>query len=568
MQPEIHSPSFPLGRTMAVLALVFVVGLILATRMPGLDRFATPDEAAWVGRSASFYYALAHRNFADTFQHSHPGVTAAWAGAIAYRWRYPALAWEATPRILKNWMRVEPFLKEHGQNPIDILAAARFFMVLGTAAALGLAFWCAWRLIGLLPAFLGFLFIAFDPFHAGLTRLLHLDGLMGSLLLLSTLAFLCFLVRGRKIYDLLLAIVATGFAWLTKSPSLVLIPFLGLLFLEEIWRLWKDRQKLHISDVWRTAWPFLAWALGSILIFVAFWPAMWVDPLGTLQKMFDVTLTYAVEGHSSAVFFNGRVITGDPGWFFYPVNYLWRATPAVLAGLGLCLLVYLKQWQPLDNPDTRRVVVFLALFALLFTIQMSLGAKKFDRYLIPSFLPLDLLAGVGWAGLLGILWQKANSGALRAVILLALFLVVGSQAFFTLKSFPYYINYYNPLLGGNSRAPQVMMIGWGEGLDQAAGYLNRLPAAENLKVMSYYPDGSFSYFFDGKTFPLPDEWNENEESNLLSGVDYAVLYAHQWQRQVPNVNLLSYFDQLIPEFVVKIDGLEYARIYNLAHSGP
>jgi hypothetical protein len=567
MQAEIRSSSFPVGRTMTVLALVFVVGLILAIRVPGLNRFATPDEAAWVGRSASFYYALAHHNFVDTFQHSHPGVTATWAGTFAYRWRYPALAWEATPRILKNWMNVEPFLKEHGQNPLDILAAARLFMVLGTAGALGLAFWCAWRLLGLLPAFLGFLLIALDPFHAGLTRLLHLDGLMGSLLLLSTLAFLCFLVRGRKIYDLLLAIVATGFAWLTKSPSQVLIPFLGLLFLEETWRLWKDRKKLQFSDVWETAWPFLAWGVGSTLIFVIFWPAMWVDPLGTLQKMFDVTLSYAVEGHSSAVFFNGRVIDGDPGWFFYPVNYLWRATPAVLAGLVLCLLAYLKRWWPLDNPDNRRVVVFLVLFALLFAIQMSFGAKKFDRYLIPSFLPLDLLAGVGWASLLGVLWQKANSGAIRVAILVALFLVVGSQAFFTLRSYPYYINYYNPLLGGDARAPQVMMIGWGEGLDRAASYLNQLPDAEDLRVMSYYPDGSFSYFFDGETIALPDDWDDNG-SNQLSAIDYAVLYAHQWQRQVPNANLLSFFDQMIPEYVVKIDGLEYARIYNLAGSSP
>jgi hypothetical protein len=122
-------------------------------------------------------------------------------------------------------------------------------------------------------------------------------------------------------------------------------------------------------------------------------------------------------------------------------------------------------------------------------------------------------------------------------------------------------------MGGNARAPQVMIIGWGEGLDQAARYLNQLPDAEDMRVMSYYPDGSFSYFFDGKTLALPDQW-EDSGSDQLSGIDYAVLYAHQWQRQVPDANLLAYFDQLIPEHVVKIDGLEYAKIYNLARSSP
>ena len=562
MQNTVRTPSVSLTHVIVVLAFIFLLGVILAVRVPGLDRFATPDEAAWVGRSASFYYALAHRNYAGTFQHSHPGVTATWAGTLAYHWRYPALAWEATPRTLKNWRKVEPFLRDHGQEPLEILASARLFMVIGTATALGLAFLCVWRLLGLLPAFLGFLLIALDPFHIGLTRLLHLDGLMASLVLLSSLAFLCFLLRGRKIFYLLLATGASGLAFLTKSPSLVLVPFFGILFLDEIWRLWKRKETKQISKVWRIAWPFLVWGIGSAVVFVVFWPAMWVDPLGTLQKMFDVTVSYAVEGHSSDVFFNGRVIDGDPGWIFYPVNYLWRTTPAVLAGLVVCLLAYMRRWQPLEDKDSRRFVVYLVLFSVLFAVQMSFGAKKFDRYLIPSFLPLDLLAGIGWACLVGSLWQRISSKALRAAVIAGLLLVIGSQAFLALRHYPYYINYYNPLMGGSARAPQVMMIGWGEGLDQAARYLNQLPDAEHMQVMSYYSAGSFSYFFDGKSVVLPEEW-EGIGSNVLSGIDYVVLYGHQWQRQVPYSELLAYFDQMIPEYIVRIDGFEYAKIFNL-----
>jgi len=53
------------------------------------------------------------------------------------------------------------------------------------------------------------------------------------------------------------------------------------------------------------------------------------------------------------------------------------------------------------------------------------------------------------------------------------------QALSALQTFPYFFSYYNPLAGGSSRAPQVMMIGWGEGMDQAARYLNQKPDAEN-----------------------------------------------------------------------------------------
>ena len=65
-------------------------------------------------------------------------------------------------------------------------------MVLGTTLAVGLAFVAAVRLVGLWVAFIGFLLIAFDPFHAGLTRILHHDGLESGLMFLSFLSFLVF----------------------------------------------------------------------------------------------------------------------------------------------------------------------------------------------------------------------------------------------------------------------------------------------------------------------------------------------------------------------------------------
>jgi hypothetical protein len=104
-----------------------------------------------------------------------------------------------------------------------------------------------------------------------------------------------------------------------------------------------------------------------------------------------------------------------------------------------------------------------------------------------------------------------------------------------------------------------MMIGWGEGLDQAARYLNDKPGAGKLKAISWYADGPFSFIFDGETirkdFPVsPAD---------LPSADYLVMYAHQWQRELPSREFLDYFDSREPERIVSIDGLEYARIYRL-----
>ena len=534
----------------------------------GLDQYVTPDEAAWVGRSASFYYALAHRDFAGTFQHSHPGVTATWAGTLAFRLRYPALAWEANQKVAKNWKNVEPFLREHGVSPLEVLKTARIFMVFGTALALALAFLEAVRLAGLLAASIGFGLIAFDPFYAGLTRLLHLDGLMAGLMLLALLSSMCYMYRGRHFFDLGVASLATGLSWLTKSPSLFLLPFFGLLALIGMLEDWRNTGKLSVSKLWPSIWPLAFLTTCAAGLFVLLWPAMWVRPVWSLGQVFGQSLSYAAEGHSSVIFFNGRIVLGDPGWLFYPINYLWRATPGVLAGLVLAILAFALRIWPFDSAGNRRSGAILALYALAFGVVMSTGAKKFDRYLIPSFLSLDLLAGFGWAAMIVWVW-KIRSALARLVAVAILAIAIGSHAFLAAKTYPYYLSYYNPLMGGSKRAPTVMMIGWGEGLDQAARYLNSQPGAEKLRVMSHYPDGSFSYFFKGETLEQIDHW-EGPGSEQFKNVDYFVLYYHQLQRQQPDPALLAYFERQTPEYTVHINGLEYARVYNLHHltAGP
>jgi dolichyl-phosphate-mannose--protein O-mannosyl transferase len=153
-----------------------------------------------------------------------------WAGTLAYLWRFPELVWEAPPATLANIYKLEEFLKVRERPAIMILETARYFMVLGTTIALALAFLAARRLFGTLAGFMGLLLIAFDPFHIGLTRLLHLDGLISSLMFLAALSFLCFIYLGRRWYDLLLATLATGFAWLT-NPLDYLVPSL-------VWSVW------------------------------------------------------------------------------------------------------------------------------------------------------------------------------------------------------------------------------------------------------------------------------------------------------------------------------------------
>jgi 4-amino-4-deoxy-L-arabinose transferase-like glycosyltransferase len=548
--------------------LAFLAMLGLAIWLPrafALDRFVTVDEPSWLTFSGNFYQALAHGDFAHTLQIVHPGVTTTWAGTGAFLWRYPAYAHEAPGQI--NWVEqaIGPIMRAHGHDPVEVLAAGRTIVVLGVTIVLAIASLAAVRLIGFWPALLGFLLIASDPFHIALSRVLHVDALVSSLMLLSLLAFLAYLHRGRRRLDLVISAVAAALAWLTKVPAFFLIPFVGALLVFELWPRWRSRQRLSPEDLRRLAWPLVGWGAVSLLAFVLVWPAMWVAPLTTLGVIARDALGLARSGHVEApLFFNGAIVQGDPGWHFYPITYLWRTTPIVLVGLGLAALWFVVPRARLAGRAQRRTAAVLVVFAVLFTLLMTFGAKKFDRYLLPVYAPLDLVAAMGWMA--AARWLTRRSHALArggAPILVGL--AIAGQLGTALPAFPYYFSYYNPLLGGTAKAPEVMMIGWGEGLDQAARYLDTMPDAEQLRVTTWFWNGPFSYFFKGQSVPGRLDSGTVRSPQWLSS-DYGVVYINQRQRGRLPREVLDYVDGLTPVKVVRIQGLDYAHVYDLRNS--
>jgi hypothetical protein len=543
--------------------LVFLA--IWLPRTLALDRFVTADEPKWLARSGNFYLALSKRDWAGTFTREHPGVTITWLGMLGYLWRYPHYIEEA-PGRLTDASQIELVLRQHGRQPMELLWAGRVLIALAVSIVLLAAFWGVSRLVGRKSALVGMGLMAFDPFFLGLSRLFHLDGLLSSLMFLSIILFLNYLEdesRHRK--TLVLSGVVAGLAWLTKSPAFFLLPFVVLLTTTVLVVRWRHEGKLPRFEFKRSLETVGLWCLVAGVVFVALFPAMWVNPLGVLSRIFAEAETYAAEGHSTVVFFHGVITLGDPGRRFYWVNYLWRTTPLVLLGLLLVLPGFLPKLRGWMTKEEHRLSATLLLFAALFAILITLGAKKFDRYMLPLFPALDLVAALGWVAAARWLWGR-RLALWRHFGCALVGLVVVLQSVLALSTFPYYLSYYNPWMGGAQKAPQTMMIGWGEGLDQAARYLNQMPNASNLRVLSWYPDGCFSYIFQGHTLGTPPEWEETRA--LIGEVDYAVLYINQWQRRLPFPEMLRYFEKQRPEQVVVINGIEYAQVYNLKGASP
>jgi hypothetical protein len=201
----------------------------------------------------------------------------------------------------------------------------------------------------------------------------------------------------------------------------------------------------------------------------------------------------------------------------------------------------------------RRVLLALGLFVLLFGLALTFAAKKFDRYLLPAWPALAVLAAAGWTRLLT--WLAATRrGAPHAARLgpgLAL-LVAGGLGLTLLWYTPYYLAYFNPLLGGGTTARHVLLVGWGEGMERVGAWLRARPDVTRSPVLTWGPR-TLEPFIPGRTAYLNIQ-------NLQQPASYAVLYVRAEQRQEAAAahDLLR---QQPPLYTLSLHGITYAHVY-------
>lgn len=559
--------SFSRSRSRIVdLALAIVLlAVIWIPRAHSLDRLVTPDEPLWLARSANFYQALADGNLDATYQFVHPGVTVMWAGTIGYLWEYRDYPSDAGEQVEWRGSSFSRLVQEHGHSPLDLLVTLRLVLTFISAIVLAVAFLCAVRLLGRWVAFAGFLLIALDPFHIGLTRLLHLDGLSTNLLFLSVISFLNHL-EGRQRRDLVISGVAAGLAWLTRSANFVLGPFFGLLVLIELAQVWRNDGSRIATELRGWVHSLALWTAVGLGVFVALWPAMWTSPMRTLDLMVAGSIDLASEAHERQVYFAGEVIETDPGWHFYPLVSLWKTNPVILIGLLFAIIaVLLPKTFGLGLP--RRTLFRIALFALTYALILTAGEKKLDRYILPAQTALDVIAGAGWIA--AATWLLRGMGSGRAVAIrwrlasaaLVALGISGSVAT-TAAADPYFLDYYNPLLGGPDGAREAMMVGWGEGMDLVADELLKLPGIEEMHVTAGPWPQSLEYFLPG---PVQKPQYELDDRGIRewAWTELRVVTFPEVQRQLIHPDLLAFFRSLTPLATIELDGQEYAWIYDL-----
>jgi len=531
----------------AVCFLLFLAALL--PRVLSLNTFITWDELFWTLGSIRFLVALREGNLANTFVIGQPGVVTMWVGAVVLAlqgwWTNPG-AWAELVRL--GHLDYKAFDQELMRAIVPFWDGMPLATALLTAATVVGVYLLGKRLLGQKMALLGALLLAWDPFYLAHSRVMALDAVLSSLMILSVLCLLIYLGQGRSAHYLVLAGLLAGLAVLNKTPALFLALFSALAILVYSLRRsdklviprWRDlRQALLASGIW---------GMVAGLTYFALWPAMWADPPGTLRATIG-TLSEYVPASYEYSFFRGST-AHDPGPWFYPFVLAFRSTPLTLLGLVATPLLL----QSNRGPTLRASVVWLLAYALLFGFALSLVATKFERYLLPIFPALDLVAAAGLVTLAEQVHKCTSTQVDKETRISPCLLVYLStlivQAVIVLPLHPYYLAYYNPLVGGAQWALQTMPVGWGEGMDQVACYLNRQEGAAELAVATWGVTGLGPLFRGQVVTPIPE--------NLVSA-DYVVVYIGDVQQKLPVAT--AFHGQERPEHTVRLHGIEYAWVY-------
>ena len=166
-------------RHLVLIAALAIFGLAFFTRTGALKQYVVPDEPSWVWRSLSFSQALAQGQWANTAQIGHPGVTTMWLGSLGIlvkRAADPVASSEAI-QWLGRLTNLAPENAEAFKRLGVFLTYARIPVIVINALGVVLIFLLMRRLFGLKVGAIAGLLFALDPFTAGLSGLLHVDGL-------------------------------------------------------------------------------------------------------------------------------------------------------------------------------------------------------------------------------------------------------------------------------------------------------------------------------------------------------------------------------------------------------
>lgn len=525
------------------------------------------DENLWFFRGSGFIAQVLSGDlakFQETYYQHHPGVPTMWVdgfgitlGCVVDHWFPPQLTLE--PDSVRSCIYL---LREQNFVPIESYVLTRVIQGLITSALITLSSWLVVRLVNLKIAIIWISILAFEPLFLAYQRLVITDSLQCGFILVSVLAlFLHWRLASGKSY-LILSGAAMGMAIATKTTTILLFP--GLMAIAVLTELNYFQPIFPKKGIAEQAKDIGIWTFCLVATFILIWPAMWVAPLETINRLAS---DLQRETQRGGLFFLGRS-QDHINALFYPVVILYRFSPLLLlSSLISVLLASVPAWRPRGIYQKYLVANFILILSFLWLV--SLPGNKVDRYILPIVPFLTLNAAIASFIILKRLKQSINrhhpkiTSRIRQESWLSfntlVLVILAIQIITIYPYFPYYMSYHNPFLGGTKTAKFILMIGNGEGLDRVGAWLNRQPNPQNLVVAVPYRSALAPYA-QGEVLAVPRQGGSWAE-RWLRNANFLVFYINQIQRNIPSPEVINYFTRQDPLHVVQLNGVDYASIY-------
>jgi hypothetical protein len=170
---------------------------------------------------------------------------------------------------------------------------------------------------------------------------------------------------------------------------------------------------------------------------------------------------------------------------------------------------------------------------------------------MPGFPALDILAAAGICATI----NMARSPRLRVALTAGLLVIAMINVAWW---HPYNLIAFNQILGGAPTGARALRMGWGEGLQEVAAWLNRQPDANEVVTVSSAVSSLRPYARRGVGIEMP-----LAGKRLPDKTGYIVIYLRSLQDGRLEPPFASFAELQSPVFTLWIKGVAYAQVYEV-----
>ena len=444
--------------------------------------------------------------------------------------------WNPHPPVYKEGMAITEAIFG---NSLGSVAGYRLFPALLFSCLTGLLAWTVSGVAGVAAGLASGFALLVMPRVTGHALLGTTDMPLTFFWAVATLSFFSYLRSGRR-SRFILAALALGFALGTKFTGWLLpVPLL-------VWTL-LERRPL----------PWIGVVGVGLLVAYAFVPSAWHDPLHETVRLFAESLTRDRIIPISTAYL-GRVYGYHVPW--HHVIVMTSITlPVGILSLSMIGLIDTTRVRQLTRPDDDRAalarlsVLQIGFFFALLALPSSPNHDGV-RLFLPVFPFVAVLTGLAVGRFNGYLLRRFNSrqATLGILVICALYLLPGWWQ--TRHVSPFYLSYYNELVGGLPGA---------QGLGMETSYWYDAVTPEFLRAIETELPDSAEVF----SWPTRKYYHELQELGLLRSdlrftdnlsSSYLLLLARQSTLSGP---FLAVYRESRPVLSVQLDGVELVGLY-------